>query len=317
VNELQDEMMLKDVEDELTELENQVRTLERNLVDLRARGYAVEKSLEADIAVLSAQWDRIKERAEATLEHQSKMVGDQFGIIQANLSELMSKSDELSKARPSYIQLKSAIASAEARADAAEDAVLDQFDEYADEVESLSAHFEWIDWALDAVSTASFRLLAGESIVSAVEAAWERTTGEPANGILYLTDQRLLWEDRVDEYELNLDVPHQQISEVKEEFDEQNGVELLVVNFDGPDAPLPVTRFRLASPVAREWIKMIGRARSGDYTDDRVVEIDKQELERVRNAPGQCSNCGAAFTAPVLRGQTEIVCEYCGVVTRI
>jgi uncharacterized paraquat-inducible protein A len=62
---------------------------------------------------------------------------------------------------------------------------------------------------------------------------------------------------------------------------------------------------------------MVGRARSGGYVQDQVVEVSADELERIRNAPQQCSNCGAAFTAPILRGQHEIVCEYCGIVERI
>ena len=43
VNELQDEMMLKDVQDDLSGLETEVSSLARDLADLRARGYAVEK----------------------------------------------------------------------------------------------------------------------------------------------------------------------------------------------------------------------------------------------------------------------------------
>jgi hypothetical protein len=35
------------------------------------------------------------------------------------------------------------------------------------------------------------------------------------------------------------------------------------------------------------------------------------------SVPQQCSKCGAAFSAPLLRGQTEIRCEYCGLVTRL
>jgi uncharacterized paraquat-inducible protein A len=40
-------------------------------------------------------------------------------------------------------------------------------------------------------------------------------------------------------------------------------------------------------------------------------------LDRIQAAPTQCPNCGAAFTAPILRGQEEIICEFCGVATRI
>jgi hypothetical protein len=212
--------------------------------------------------------------------------------------------------------LKSAIASAEAQAEAAEETVLDQYDDYADEVETLDAHLEWVDWMLDALETASFQLLATESGVSAVEAVWERAGMEPENGVLFLTDQRLVWEDRVGDFEAKIIVPVSDIKDVKEQLDEESGLEELVFTF-GSEAPVPSARFELAMPVAETWLQMVGRARSGGYADDRAVEIDEAELERIRNAPSQCSNCGAAFTAPVLRGQTEIVCEFCGVSTRI
>jgi uncharacterized Zn finger protein len=55
----------------------------------------------------------------------------------------------------------------------------------------------------------------------------------------------------------------------------------------------------------------------GDYTSDRAVAIDQAAVDKVKSAPTQCSNCGAAFTKPVLRGQTEIKCEFCGAVMRL
>lgn len=80
---------------------------------------------------------------------------------------------------------------------------------------------------------------------------------------------------------------------------------------------MPNTSFRLTQPVVDDWLLMVGRARSGEYVQARAIPVDDAELERVRSAPQQCANCGAAFTAPILRGQTELVCEYCGLVTRI
>ena len=80
---------------------------------------------------------------------------------------------------------------------------------------------------------------------------------------------------------------------------------------------MPRARFYTAQPIAEDWLKMVGRARSGRYASDRVVELDPDELERVNNAPTQCPNCGAAFTAPILRGQLELQCDYCGVASRI
>jgi len=316
VNELQDEMMLKTTQDDLSEIENKTANLARELADLRARSYLVEKSLEADIEILSMQWEKIKQRAHATLEYQTKFLGEQMGGIQKSVAELAGKAGALDSARPLFIQIKSAIASAEAQAEAAEETVLDQYDEYANEIEMLDNHLEWVDWMLDALSTASFQLLATESGVAAVEAIWERPGLDPENGVLFLTDQRLLWEDRVGDFEVKIEVPVTEVSDAKEKADEVSGDESLELVF-GANAPMPKARFLLSQPVAEEWIKMIGQARSGGYEADRAVEIDKEELERIRKAPTQCSNCGAAFTAPILRGQKEITCEFCGVNTRI
>jgi hypothetical protein len=236
--------------------------------------------------------------------------------IQSGMAKLAGMTGSLAVARPVYINLKSMIASAEAQAEAAEETVLDQYDEYAEEVETLDAHFEWIDWMLDAVSTASFKLLATESGVAAVEAVWERPGLDPENGVLFLTDQRLLWEDRVEEFELKIDLPLEQVLEVTEKVDEETRSHRLVVQM-GDGGPLPTGVFLLNLPVSEEWLQMIGRARSGGYETDRAEDIDEKLLERIRSAATSCPNCGAAFTAPILRGQDEIVCEFCGVTTRI
>ena len=316
INELQDEMMLKDVREDLEELENDVRSLERELTNVRAKGYAIEKHLEADLAILVAQWERIKGSAEKMLAQQTGLLSGQMQTVQGQQAELVGRSDNLREARPQYLQIKSAIASAEAQADAAGDTVLSQYEAYAEEVEDFDAHLEWVAWMLDALATASFQLLATESGVAATEAVWDRPNVEPENGILFLTDQRLIWEDRVGDFEVKFELPHTQIEEVRiEEASEAHGEQLFFRL--GSEAPLPHTRFEPAQSVGEAWLKMVGRARAGDYQSDRAVEIDPDELARVASAPVQCPNCGASFTAPVLRGQTDIVCEFCRVVTRL
>jgi predicted nucleic acid-binding Zn-ribbon protein len=316
VNALQDEVMLKGPKQELAELENGVHQLERQLAEVRSRGYVTEKDLEADITVLTAQWERVKKNTESTIEYQTRMLGDQMSGMQSDLAQLMSMSSNLVAARPLYLQVKSALASIQAQAEAAEGTVLAQYDEYADEVESLEAHLEWVTWMLEALSTASFQLLATECGVGAVEAVFLHPNWEPENGILFLTDQRLLWEDRVGTFELKVDVPPSAILEARKEAQDGIEGEVLVVQFN-QQGPLPEARFQLSMAVANDWLQMIGRARSGGYTQDRAVAISQEELDRVRNAPQACPNCGASFAAPVLRGQTDITCQYCGKVVRI
>ncbi len=73
-----------------------------------------------------------------------------------------------------------------------------------------------------------------------------------------------------------------------------------------PRMPVPKGSFQLTLPVADNWLKMIGRARSEGYVQGRSVSISDEELERVRNASQQCSNCHAAVTAPILWGRLKL-----------
>ena len=169
--------------------------------------------------------------------------------IKDGMAKLAGMTGSLAAARPVYIHLKSLIASAEAQSEAAEETVLDQYDEYAEEVETLDAHFEWVDWMLDALSTASFKLLATESGVAAVEAVWERPGLPPENGVLYLTDQRLLWEDRVDDFELKINLPLKEVLDVDRQEDEDTRSQHLIVQMGNGASPSGV--FVLSQPVAR------------------------------------------------------------------
>ena len=316
VNTLQELAMLASVEQELTAIENDVVSMGRKLADLRARGYAIEKALEADVTILAAQWDRIKLNAQKTMEQQRQLMAGQMQSIQQMLAQVVGQMNNLAAARPLYMQTKSSVASAQAQAEAAQSTVVAQYNGYADEVGTLTAHLEWVGWMLDALATATFQLLATESGVAAVEAVYARPGLEPENGILFLTDQRLLWEDRVGEFELKLNVPLQQVTDVQKAASEDGQQEFLDFTF-GAGAPCPNAHFQLGMPVADSWLKMVGRARSGGYAGDRAIEIPPEELDRIRNAPQQCSKCGAALTDPILRGQVEITCEYCGNVMRI
>jgi predicted nucleic acid-binding Zn-ribbon protein len=317
VSAVQGALLLSDARAELENLENDVRSLERSLADVRARGYQIEKDLEAEIAVLVAQWERIKGNAGKTLDVQAGLLAAQSTAIQGLMTKLAGMTANLAAARPVYMQLKSAIASAEAQAAAALETIYGQFDDYAAEVAGLDAHLDWVDWMLDALATASFQLLATESGIAATEATYARPGMEAENGVLFLTDQRLLWEDRVGDYEVKVEVPLAQVESVSIGYvDEAQTDETLAFKF-ASGAPLAEAAFDIAAPVGETWRQMVGRARNGDYAGDRATPLDPAEIARVQNAPTQCSHCGGQFTAPVLRGQVEIACEFCGTITRI
>ena len=61
-----------------------------------------------------------------------------------------------------------------------------------------------------------------------------------------------------------------------------------------------------------DWVALVNRARAGDFDQTRAIPINKDVLERVKNAPTKCPSCGGAINQPVLRGMVSLTCEYCG-----
>lgn len=318
VNDLQSRAMLTFAKDALEDMESKAGALPRQLSDARARGYVFEKALESQTQSLAEQWGRIKQTVNDDVRQQSASLNQTMQGIQQQMAQVMAQSANPNAARPVFMQVKSMVASAEAQAAAAEQAIFGQYDDFQASVETLSAHLDWVGWMLEALAGASFTLMATEGGVAAATANWLRPNSDPMGGILFLTDQRLIFEEREGEFSAPFESPVAQVQSVDAESGQgaNKDEEHIKIVFQ-PGAPMSYASLHLVGPKAEEWKTMIGRAMKGDYTSDRAVAIDQAAVDKVTNAPTQCSSCGAAFTKPVLRGQTEMKCEFCGAVTRL
>ena len=73
------------------------------------------------------------------------------------------------------------------------------YDQFNNQVSAASRHLEEIEYLLAQLAEASFQLLPTEAGIAAVKAAWCKTgkeqKGDP-QGVLYLTDQRLIFEQK-------------------------------------------------------------------------------------------------------------------------
>ena len=90
---------------------------------------------------------------------------------------------------------------------------------------------------------------------------------------------------------------------------------MLSLAFDNR-APVRNATLRLEAD-SEVWQGHIGRVKSGDIAGERTGPRDQAAAEAVKAAPTKCSTCGASITQAVVRGMTEIKCEYCGAVTRL
>ncbi len=317
-NDLQGRASLTFAKDALEDMENKASNLPRQLSDVRARGYVFERALESQVQSLVDQWSRVKETVQTDMRQQTSALAQLMPSIQTEMAHLMAQSGNLQSVRPQYMGVKSLIASTEAQVAAAEQAIFGQYDDFQASVETLSAHLDWVGWMLEALATASFTLMATEGGVAATTANWLRPNDGPQGGVLFLTDQRIIFEEREGEFSVPLEAPLAQVQSADAESGQgaNKDEEHLKIIFQ-PGAPMSYASLHLVGPKAEEWKTMIGRGMKGDYTSDRAVAIDQAAVDKVKSAPTQCSNCGAAFTKPVLRGQTEIKCEFCGAVTRL
>jgi hypothetical protein len=167
-------------------------------------------------------------------------------------------------------------------------------------------------------------------------------------GVLILTDQRLLFEQKEEVatkkvlffttekqkvQALAWEVPVVQIDKAvgskrglmnKDDFltvTLQSGSGLKAgqeqVLYDEMGRPLATAELHLKGETGEAWQGFIGRVKSGEIAKERTEPVDEAAEEAVSNAPTKCPNCGATITQTILRGQKEITCEFCGSVIRL
>ncbi|MCA9912880.1 MAG: hypothetical protein KC496_06010 [Anaerolineae bacterium] len=64
------------------------------------------------------------------------------------------------------------------------------------------------------------------------------------------------------------------------------------------------------------WAQQVQRAVKGYISSESTVEPDPELIERLRNAPTDCPNCGSVLPE-LSAGDTQVTCAYCGSVMRI
>ena len=168
------------------------------------------------------------------------------------------------------------------------------------EFEKSSRQVDLIEKALDQSESASFGFLPGECIYMTAKAVWTRDTREDKEdpeGILFLTDQRLLFEQREEiakkkvlfvtterekVQKLQFETPVVVIENIKAT---KQG---LFKNEDWLEFQLPSGSFarevklHLDGGDCNLWQQMLNRIKSGDIEGERALEVD---VERSRKSP--------------------------------
>lgn len=322
---------LPDVAEAINHLSTDIERLPGEIGTARNRGYSYASYLEHKAQVLADQWQLLRQEAQQQLaveaaRLQGELNGLRFRVdlaagMRANPLALANQLPDLERV---VQQVEAALKAAEARIKAL-------FETLSNDTAQTLDQLNKINWYLEQWEEASFKPLAGEALFLAAKAEWVATGRgkDDPDGILYLTDQRLVFEQKETTgkklglfggkktQELEWEIPLNQIEDVvPENKGFLGGKDML--NFTlGAGAPYATIVVEVKGGVASKfWAAQIKRMIAGQTDDERAIPVDPEVLETLRKTPTACPSCGG--TLPIIvANQRQIECPYCGYVSPI
>jgi hypothetical protein len=331
LKEVQEKALLTSVRDQAEDVETQANRVLDQARTVRERGYAWEKDLEPKCLDYRKRWAELKPGVTQAIVRETAGLKVRVAQAEADVAQAAARATGPAAAKTVLPPVEQTLETLKSAAEAAEKAVSGMFDRMASDLGTLESHLTQIGWMIDQSAAAKIEWLAAETGILAVKAKWDRDGKDDPKGILYLTDQRLAFERKEDVatkkvlfittekekvQETMLVVPLTDMTEVTASKKGLMGHEdHLDFEFTSA-APVRKAHFHIDGQDCDQWQAAIGRVKSGEIEKSRVAPISEEEKQRLRNAPTKCSSCGGMIKAPILRGQTEIHCTYCGAVTR-
>ncbi|MEJ5222864.1 MAG: hypothetical protein WHV44_00295 [Anaerolineales bacterium] len=334
ITRLQDGVRLKTVRDRVEDIQTTTSGLPQRLAILRQNGYVFEKELEGQAETLNAQWKTLHPTVMMQINQQSAQLQGSLLPLEGQLRQLSTLVNSPASAQPLLSSLKTGVSTLQGKVTAAESTINGMFDKYNAQLLVLTSRLAKIEWMLKQLAEASFKLLPTEGGIMAVKAVWYQNgkeREEDPDGVLYLTDQRLIFEQKEEiatkkvlfiatekkkVQELRWEAPVALIESVTtSKQGMMKNEDHIHINF-ASGAPYQRIDLHIWQP-CDEWVRLINRAKTHDFDAGRAVALDQAAVEAVRNLPTQCPSCGANFDQVVLRGQQSIKCAYCGFEIRL
>lgn len=332
VTALQDELAsfhertrMTDITREVSEVAGRIQNLPGEVEQIRSRGYAFRSYLENKAEVLNQRWTEMGQQVQQAINDEVAALGADIDSVEQSIGNLtrMANEGNLNAAQASLGGLTSKVEAAESRIQA-------MYQSLESDVNATFQQLSEINWFLDQKDEASFDFLPGEALFLAAKAEWV-ASGKSKNdpdGILYLSDQRLIFEQKEttgkrlgmfggkQEQEVEWELPLSAIKSVEAENKGLLGGKDML-NFDVDSGQFRQITVEVKGGVdCKYWQKQIQRMVSGDAANERAIEPDPEMIERLQRAPTACHVCGGTLPR-LVAGQSEVECGYCGAVIRI
>jgi hypothetical protein len=334
VGDLQGSVRLTKVRDAVEDLQTTVNGLAQRLATLRTRGYVFEMDMENQVQSLSKSWMLLYPNLESQINLLSSALVNSLRPIEMQMNQLNAAASNPAAARGLLSTLQSSANMLEGKISAIERTITGMYDQFNNQVYQFTRHLGEIEYLVTQLAEATFQLLPTEGGIAAIKAVWCKTgkeqKGDP-EGVLFLTDQRILFEQKEEiatkkvlfvvtekqkVQQLQLECPVALVEKV--ELSKQGMLkneDHIEIRF-ASGALVEVAHFHIWQDNA-VWQQLINRAKSKDFDKSRAVEIDQAAVDKVKAAPSQCPSCGGNINQVVMRGMDSLTCEYCGFVIRL
>lgn len=326
---LQRDSELGTIYDAIGDIEEQFAKLPSRLDKLRERGYVHSAHLENEIETLDDQWDEVRPRVESNLKAQIDRLDDEMDELEKQYTRLVATPNKLV-----FGKVDSEVDRLDKRVRTIANNIGELYQgiwEGLIDVDNAVKAAEWMIEQIDASS--EIQLYEAEGPLLAVKAEWERDgEDEGPDGVLYLTDQRLLFEQKEEiatkkflfitrekekVQKLLLDIPAREIQDVAHDEEGRGFLgmrkdDILELIFSA-NAPISRGRFHLKGQDSADWAVMIKHVRSGEIDElraDDFVEEMEAAAALTASLPEQCPNCYANMPVQP-RGVMSYTCEFC------
>lgn len=323
-----DRVRLTSLVKEAASMGAQVAALPGAVAEVRQRGYAFRSFLEHKSEVLAEQWNAVNGEIKSWIANEAGSLEAELKRVGDLLTSAEQQPAGTNRQQQAVDQFNSQIELLDERVKAAENRITALFEDLRRETNTARRQIDEINWYLTQKDEASFSLLPGEALFMAAQAEWD-DGGKKPDGILFLTDQRLIFEQKEKTGKTFGMFGGQQVQQALweapvmsvEKVEAENkgflgGKDMLHFKL-GAGAPFAALTLELKGGVrCKEWAQQINRLVRGDAHDERAIEPDPELVARLQNAPTECSVCGGLLPQ-IMRGQTQIECRYCGTVVRL
>lgn len=330
-NELASEVRLNAINGEVNDLASKVAQLPADIEEIRKRSYVFRSYLEHKAEVFDKHWEEIRGRVNRSMDNETASLLRQYHDISPYITRIGNLENLPDRYVDAVNDLIQKLNQLESNITAAKNRITGLYTTFKRDVDDTFNQMNEIRWMCDERDEASFQFLAGENVFLVAQAEW-RASGkgkEDPDGVLYLTDQRLIFEQKETTgkklglfggkktQELEWEIPLHQIEALEHENKGFFGGKDIVHFTLGSGARYPKISVEVKGGATNKfWIAQVQRMIKGETNDERAIPPDEELLKTIRNAPSQCHVCGA--TLPMLTaGQNQIECAYCGTVIRL